>query len=78
MVLDEISDRVLEGFGDYLRAESLHFTDTAWLSRMTAAMVGPTLVVAFPGSPKAVKECWDIIEPFIGDALDKIAKQGFK
>ncbi|MCE7887393.1 MAG: bifunctional molybdenum cofactor biosynthesis protein MoaC/MoaB [Alphaproteobacteria bacterium PRO2] len=76
-ILEEISDRILEGLGDLLRTESLNFTDTAWLSRMTAGMVGPTLVIAFPGSPKAVKECWDVIEPFIGDALDKIAAQGF-
>ena len=76
-VLKGISDRMLEGLGDLLRAESLNFTDTARLSRMTAGMVGAALVIAFPGSPKAVKECWDIIEPFLGDALDKIAKQGF-
>ncbi len=76
-VLEKISDRMLDGLGDVMRTESLHFTDTAWLSRMTAAMVGPTLVIAFPGSPKAVKECWDILEPFLGDALNKIAKQGF-
>ena len=76
-VLEQISDRMLDGLGDVLRNESLHFTDTAWLSRMTAAMVGSTLVIAFPGSPKAVKECWDILEPFLGNALDKIAKQGF-
>lgn len=76
-VLEKMSDRMLDGLGDVLRAESLNFTDTAWLSRMTAGMVGATLVIAFPGSPKAVKECWDILEPFLGDALDKIAKQGF-
>ena len=76
--LEGISNRMMHGLGDYLRKESLYFTDTAWLSRMTAAMIGKTLVVAFPGSPKAVKECWTIIEPFIGDALSKIAKQGFK
>ncbi|GJL85396.1 MAG: molybdenum cofactor biosynthesis bifunctional protein [Micavibrio sp.] len=76
-VLEKISDRMLGGLGDVLRTESLHFTDTAWLSRMTSGMVGSTLVIAFPGSPKAVKECWDILEPFLGDALDKIAKQGF-
>ncbi len=76
-VLEKISDRMMHGLGDVLRTESLHFTDTAWLSRMTACMVGATLVIAFPGSPKAVKECWDILEPFLGDALNKIAKQGF-
>lgn len=77
-VLAEISERMLDGLGDVLRNESLHFTDTAWLSRMTAGMVGATLVIAFPGSPKAVVECWSILEPFLGDALNKIAKQGFE
>ena len=77
-VLTKISDRMLEGLGDVLRTESLYYTDTAWLSRMTACMVGTTFVVAFPGSPKAVKECWDILSPFLGDALDKIKKQGFE
>lgn len=77
-VLEEICDRMLYGLGDVIRTESLHFTDTAWLSRMTAGMLGSTLVIAFPGSPKAVSECWDIISPFIGDALRKIKKQGFE
>lgn len=77
-VLEKISDRMLEGLGNILRSESLHYTDTAWLSRMTAGMVGTTLVIAFPGSPKAVKECWEILSPFLGDALEKIQKQGFE
>jgi molybdenum cofactor biosynthesis protein MoaC len=76
-VLESICDRMLWGLGDLLRRESHHFTDTAWLSRMTAGMVGATLVIAFPGSPKAVKECWDIISPFINEALNKIQKQGY-
>jgi len=75
--LAEISERMLDGLGDLLRAESLHYTDTAWLSRATAGMVGPSLVIAFPGSPKAVRECWEIIAPFLGLALDRIKKQGF-
>lgn len=77
-VLESICDRMLDGLGDLLRFESLHFTDTAWLSRMTAGMLDGTLIIAFPGSPKAVKECWDIIAPFIGDALKKIKKQGYE
>ncbi len=76
-VLENVCDRMLDGFGDFLRAESLNYTDTAWLSRMTAGMLGSTFIVAFPGSPKAVQECWDIISPFIGDALNKIRKQGY-
>jgi cyclic pyranopterin phosphate synthase len=77
-VLAKISDRMLDGLGDVMRTESLYFTDTAWLSRMTACMVGATLVIALPGSPKAVQECWDVLSPFLGDALEKIKKQGFE
>ncbi|MFS4437963.1 bifunctional molybdenum cofactor biosynthesis protein MoaC/MoaB [Paracoccaceae bacterium GXU_MW_L88] len=75
--LAEIAERMLDGFGEMLRTESQHHIETAWLSRMTAGMVGRTLVLAFPGSPKAVKECWDIVAPFIGVTLTRIAKQGF-
>lgn len=77
-VLRGIANRILEGLGDVLRSESLYYTDTAWLSRATAGMVGATLVIALPGSPKAVRECWDILNPFIGDALEKIRKQGYE
>lgn len=77
-ILARVSDRMLDGFGDMLRHESLYYTDTAWLSRMTAGMVGRTFVIVLPGSPKAVQECWDIISPFIGTTLDKISKQGFE
>jgi len=77
-VLSNVCDRMLEGLGDLLRAESLHHTDTAWLSRMTAGMIGATLVIAFPGSPNAVQECWDIVAPFLGKTLEKVKKQGFE
>jgi cyclic pyranopterin monophosphate synthase len=75
-VLDMVCDRILEGFGEMLRHESAAYTDTAWLSRMRAGMLGDTLVIALPGSPKAVAECWEILKPFIGHALKMIAGQG--
>jgi molybdopterin biosynthesis enzyme MoaB len=61
-----------------LRTESLYMTRTAWLSRMTAGMIGKTFVIALPGSPKAVQECWDIFSPFLADTLVKIKKQGYE
>jgi molybdenum cofactor synthesis domain-containing protein len=77
-VLDKVCDRILEGFGEMLRRESAAYTDTAWLSRMTAGMMKETLVVALPGSPKAVAECWEIVRPFMALALTRIAGQGHK
>ena len=75
-VLDRVCDRILEGFGEVLRRESAAFTDTAWLSRMKAGMLGETLIVALPGSPKAVGECWEILRPFLAHALMMIEGQG--
>lgn len=77
-VVEELCDRMLDGLGEVLRRESAAYTDTAWLSRMSAGMRGSTLIIALPGSPKAVKECWEIIAPFIGHALKMIAGQGHK
>lgn len=75
-IVDRLCDRPLEGFGEVLRRESAAFTDTAWLSRMRAGMMGELLVVALPGSPKAVGECWEILRPFLAHALKMIEGQG--
>ncbi len=77
-VMAIVCDRILDGFGEMLRRESAAYTDTAWLSRMTAGMVGDALVIALPGSPKAVRECWEILSPFMARALKMIASQGFE
>lgn len=76
--MEAVCDRMLVGLGELLRHESLYYTDTAWLSRMTAGILGGTLVIAFPGSPGAVQQCWDVIVPFLGDAVQKIRKQGYE
>ncbi len=75
-VLDSVCDRILEGFGEVLRRESAAFTDTAWLSRMKAGMMKETLIIALPGSPKAVAECWEILRPFMAHALKMVEGQG--
>jgi molybdopterin biosynthesis enzyme MoaB len=34
-----------------------------------AGISGATLIVNFPGSPKAVEECFDVLEPVLGHAV---------
>lgn len=67
-----LCDRMLDGIGELLRTESAQFTDMAWLSRMTAGVRGDTLILALPGSPKAVRECWDILRPLLPHALKTV------
>lgn len=51
-----VADRVLEGFGERMRAHSLKYAPTAILSRQVAAVRGSCLIVNLPGRPKAIAE----------------------
>jgi molybdenum cofactor biosynthesis protein MoaC len=77
-VLAQLLDCPLEGLGELLRRESAAFTNTAWLSRMGGGIFKGSLVIALPGSPKAVEECWQILEPCLPKAVMMIEKQGHK
>ncbi len=77
-VLSRLLDCPLEGLGEMLRHESAAFTNTAWLSRMGGGLMQGSLVIALPGSPKAVEECWQILESCLPKALMMIEKQGHK
>lgn len=77
-VLEKMLDCPLEGLGELLRRESAAFTNTAWLSRMGGGLMGGSLVIALPGSPKAVEECWQVLESCLPKALMMIEKQGRK
>ena len=62
----------LAGFGEAMRAVSLHKVPTAVLSRQTAGVRGSTLIINLPGSPKAVRECLDAVFPAVPDCIDLI------
>ena len=51
-----VCERMAPGIGEAMRAASAKITPNAWLSRATAGILGRTLVVNVPGSPKAAVE----------------------
>jgi molybdopterin adenylyltransferase len=55
----EVADKVLDGFGEKMRAISLQYVPTAILSRQVGAVRGEALIVNLPGNPKAVAEILD-------------------
>ena len=54
-----VADRVMDGFGERMRAISLKYVPTAILSRQVGVLRGDSLIINFPGQPKAIKETMD-------------------
>lgn len=67
-----IVDKVVPGFAEAMRAKSLNKTPMAMLSRATAGVRGKCLIINLPGSPKAVRECLEVILPAIPHAVEII------
>ncbi|MBU2536403.1 MAG: molybdopterin adenylyltransferase [Chloroflexota bacterium] len=67
-----VVDRVVPGFAEAMRAVSLSKTPMAMLSRATAGIRGRSLIINLPGSPKAVRECLEVVLPAIPHAVDII------
>jgi molybdopterin adenylyltransferase len=51
-----IAHKEMPGFGEQMRAISLHFVPTAILSRQVAVIRKQTLIINLPGQPKAIAE----------------------
>jgi molybdopterin adenylyltransferase len=54
-----VCQKMLPGFGEQMRAISLQYVPTAILSRQTAGIRGPCLLLNLPGRPRSIRECLD-------------------
>lgn len=70
----KVIEREIPGIAEIVRMESYKIKDRAMLSRAIAGHRGKSLVINLPGSPKAVKECLEIILPVIPHALEVLEK----
>lgn len=59
----EVMEKEVPGIAEVMRAESLKKTPHAMLSRAVSGIRKKTLIVNLPGSPKAVRECLEVILP---------------
>lgn len=63
------ADRNAPGIAEAIRAYSMKITPKAMFSRAVSVIRGNTLIINLPGSPKAVKECLDLILPDLEHGL---------
>jgi molybdenum cofactor synthesis domain-containing protein len=67
-----VVEREAPGLAEAMRRETAHKTPMSMLSRSVCGIRGKTLIINFPGSPKGVEECFDVIRPVLGHALTLI------
>lgn len=67
-----VCDKILDGFGEQMRAISLKIVPTAILSRQIAGIRGSTLIVNLPGKPSAIRDCLLAVFPAIPYCIDLI------
>jgi molybdopterin adenylyltransferase len=69
---EAVCDKILDGFGEQMRAVSLKVVPTAILSRQLAGIRGRSLIVNLPGKPSAIRDCLLAIFPAIPYCIDLI------
>jgi molybdopterin adenylyltransferase len=67
---EAVCHRILDGFGELMRAVSLKVVPTAILSRQLAGTRGRTLIVNLPGKPSAIRDCLVAVFPAIPYCVD--------
>ncbi len=69
---EAVCEKMLPGFGELMRQESLKFVPTAILSRQTAGVRGSSLIINLPGKPSAIADCLNAVFPAVPYCIDLI------
>ena len=68
-----VIDREAPGLADAMRRETAAKTPLAMLARGICGIRGNKLIINLPGSPKAVEECFAVIEPVLQHAINLLS-----
>lgn len=69
---EAVCDKILDGFGEQMRAVSLKYVPTAILSRQIAGIRGNSLIINLPGKPSAIADCLEAVFPAVPYCIDLI------
>ena len=71
----EAIDRDAPGYAETIRQESRRHTPLGILTRGISAIRGRTLVINFPGSPKAIGQSWPVVGPTLEHAASTLERE---
>ena len=64
-----VIEKEANGLSEAMRFETMRKTPFAMLSRGVCGIRNQTLIINLPGSPKGVRECFDVIKPVLSTPL---------
>jgi molybdopterin adenylyltransferase len=67
-------DRLAPGYAESIRAESRVHTPLGILTRGVSGVRGRTLIVNFPGTPRAIGQSWPVVEPTLKHAAETLER----
>ena len=70
----DVIDREAPGWAEAIRADSRGHTPLGILTRGISGIRGRTLIVNFPGNPKAIGQSWPVVEPTIKHAAETLER----
>ena len=71
-----VIDREAPGFAEAMRSEGLKHTPHGILTRGISGIADRTLIVNFPGNPKAIEQTFGVIAPVLKHAVDTLQRDG--
>lgn len=71
-----VIEREAPGFAEAMRAASLQHTPMGLLSRGVSGIARGTLIINFPGSPKAIDQLFPVLAPALRHAAESLVREG--
>ena len=67
-----VIEREAPGFAEAMRVEGARHTPLGILTRGVSGIAGRTLIVNFPGSPKAIDQLFGVLSPTLGHVVQTL------
>ena len=72
---EAVIDRRAPGFAEAMRAEALRRTPMGILTRGVSGIAGRSLIVNFPGNPRAIGELFPVIAPTLAHVVGTLTRE---
>jgi molybdopterin adenylyltransferase len=71
----DVIEREAPGYAETIRADARGHTPLGILTRGVSGVRGRTLIVNFPGNPKAIDQSWPVVEPTLKHAAATLERE---